>query len=1009
MKKHRLQLLLWLFTLIFFHSISVAQMSYTASWHPQAGNPGGINTEADFLVTGWDTIMQGSLLQNQWSSLRFLPFEFDYFGRRVSSFRVSANGLLTFVDPGSAIPNDNDLLPSQALPDSTIACFWEGFTQAPPTGSNDQVHTKVFGTAPNRQFWIRWHSFEWGPSSFQFVSIVLEETTHKIYLVDMYGSLNGSQVTSSVGLQANSEFAVRYGDASRPLNGISSNTADNSYVTFEPYPIEIYDMAPVQLVSPQSNSCGNGRESISIAFTNQGLFSANNIRASYSLNGAPFSSPVTVPGTLAPHDTMTFTFGTKENFSTPGMYELAVVVEVEGDGNQTNDTLRQEINSLLSISQFPYSENFEQGDGGWTINGENASWELAYPNAQIIQGATSGVKAWVTNSRGAYNANENSWIASPCFDLSNLPPYAQISANIWWETEFSWDGAVLQASTDAGNSWTNLGKTGDSNNWFNDNTIGALPGGSPEGWTGDSQGGKGSGGWVRVIHNIGDELAGEPNVRFRFAFGSDNAQQAEGFAFDDFMIATPPTVDLGEDGFYCEGAILDAGHEDKQILWSTGATTRKIVLNNLTGNIFADSMVTVTVTDELGFYSRDTILVSMTAPMSIIAGKITDAACHGDSSGAIFLDVMGGASPFTFEWSQGSNESAIVNLSAGEYHVSVSDVNGCSTDSSFSISQPNAIEVDSDITHADCDGTPIGIISLSVSGGQGGFSYQWSHGDTSSTIQNLEVGTYKVTIQDQGACTVENSYTIEQAGDLEVLTNSVVDASCPSSMDGQLTLEFNGGSAPYQVNWDHEAEGTMLSGLLPGNYSGFVTDSAGCMRTFSVAISYNDTIPVAGFGFELTGGGIGFSDSSSGAKSYFWDFGDGIGTSTDSTPSYFYSENGVYTVTQIVSNDCGSDTAYIEVDMQTVSIDPQIIENRISISPNPTEGQFFIYFEDVQGADIGIQIADLSGRVLLNTQMQPQEHSSSIEINLNRSLARGVYLIRIQMDRSTYFQRLILR
>ena len=983
MMKHKLQLLLWLFT--FTNTVSFAQMSYSASWHSQAGNPEGLNNEADFLVAGWDTIMLGGLSQNQWSSLKFLPFDFDYFGRRVRTFRVSANGLLSFVDPGSTVPGDNDLLPSQALPDSTIACFWEGFTHSPPTGSNDQVQTKVFGTAPNRQFWIRWHSFEWGPSSFQFVSIVLEETTHRIYLVDMYGSLNGTQVTSSVGLQATGEFAVRYGNASQVLNGISSNQADNSYVLFEPYAIEAVDTKPVTLVSPQSSGCGNGQENISIAFTNQGLFSATGMRASYSLNGAPFTSPENIPGSLAPNDTMLFTFDSSEDFSGPATHELRVVVEINGDGNNSNDTLIQEIHSLLSISQFPYTDNFEQGDGGWVVGGENPSWERAYPNATIMQGAASGVKAWITNSRGPHNANENSWVASPCFDFSNLPPYAQISVNVWWETEFSWDGAVLQASTDAGNNWTNLGKMGDSNHWFNDNTIGALPGGSPEGWTGDSQSGKSSGGWIRVLHAIGDQLAGEPNVRFRFAFGSDNAQHNEGFAFDDFMIATPPSVDLGEDGFFCEGSVLDAGYTDKEILWSTGAMTKSIALHNLTGQIFADSMITVRVTDELGFYTQDTILVSMTVPMTIIAGQILDASCSGDSTGSIFLDVAGGASPFSFEWSQGSTESFVIDLPTGDYQVSVADVNGCRVDSSFSISEPDPIEVESNITHADCEGTPIGMISLNPSGGNGGYSYQWAHGSTASSIHDLAVGIYTVTVQDQDGCTQELSYAIEQAGDLEVLADSIMDARCPESLDGQIALSFTGGSAPYEINWDHGAEEDVLSELLPGTYGGFVTDSAGCMRSFSFEVSYTEMIPVAGFEFQITGGGIGFTDSSSGASSYFWDFGDGKGTSTDSAPSYFYTENGIYTVSQIVSNACGSDTSYKEINIQTVGIDKEPLANRISISPNPTEGRFYIHFEEVQSKEIDIHLTDLSGRTLLHTQLNPERHASNLEINLNKS------------------------
>lgn len=185
------------------------------------------------------------------------------------------------------------------------------------------------------------------------------------------------------------------------------------------------------------------------------------------------------------------------------------------------------------ITSYPYLEDFESGDGGWVVDAASpGSWALGAPAAAVINSADSGANAWVTNLGGDYVANENGNVISPVFDLSSLnAPSIQMS--VWWNSEFSWDGAVLQSSIDGGASWQNVGALGDPNNWYNDGTIAGNPGGQQVGWTGRA--GTGSGGWVVARHAL-IGLAGEANVIFRVGFGSDGSIQDEGFAFDTISV-----------------------------------------------------------------------------------------------------------------------------------------------------------------------------------------------------------------------------------------------------------------------------------------------------------------------------------------------------------------------------------------------------------------------------------------------------------------------------------------
>jgi len=99
---------------------------------------------------------------------------------------------------------------------------------------------------------------------------------------------------------------------------------------------------------------------------------------------------------------------------------------------------------------------------------------------------------------------------------------------IWWNSEFSWDGTVLQSSIDSGATWQNVGAFGDPNNWYTDNTINGNPGGQQEGWTGRDATGNGSAGWVLARHDL-TGLGGQSNVRLRIAFGSDGSVVDDGF------------------------------------------------------------------------------------------------------------------------------------------------------------------------------------------------------------------------------------------------------------------------------------------------------------------------------------------------------------------------------------------------------------------------------------------------------------------------------------------------
>lgn len=294
------------------------------------------------------------------------------------------------------------------------------------------------------------------------------------------------------------------------------------------------NLAATALIRPAGGCGSSATDSVEITITNVGAAAQSNFNVGYSVNGSAIT-PEVFTGTIAPGASANYTFNTPINLGTVGNYDIVAYTLLTGDFDNTNDTVRGSVLSLSNISNFPYAESFESGAGGWLASGnQNSTWALGTPANTIINSASNGTQAWVTNLTGDYNDGEVGFVNSPCFDFTNVAnPYIEL--DIWYDIETSWDGAVLQSSIDGGNSWQHVGALNDPNNWYNDGTIDAFVGvlSPDDGWSGN--GTAGSQGWV-TAENFLAGLGGLSNVRLRMAFVSDGAVVEEGMAFDNVHI-----------------------------------------------------------------------------------------------------------------------------------------------------------------------------------------------------------------------------------------------------------------------------------------------------------------------------------------------------------------------------------------------------------------------------------------------------------------------------------------
>ncbi|MEM7039472.1 MAG: hypothetical protein AAF570_21035, partial [Bacteroidota bacterium] len=306
MRKISLFILFW----SFLASGAFAQWSYTTTYVPNTGNPGALNTQGDAPgLFGWSVLVPGPQNANLWSTPVAIPFAFDFFGNPVTHLIASQNGLVSFDTSATALPNVNTNLPGGTLPNNTICGFWDEFTASPPTNAGDDIRIDTFGTAPNQQFWIKWYSFEMGnpANSFNYFAVVLEETSNKIYVVDMNSSAT-NPFTGTVGVQLNGSTAVQFGDSTLANNGNSSSATDNDYYEFCPVFVQPDDAGVSAFINPTIPGA-IGSNPVSVTVTNFGLNAINSVTVNWSLNGA-LQPPVPYGTTIASGASATVSLGT---------------------------------------------------------------------------------------------------------------------------------------------------------------------------------------------------------------------------------------------------------------------------------------------------------------------------------------------------------------------------------------------------------------------------------------------------------------------------------------------------------------------------------------------------------------------------------------------------------------------------------------------------------------------------------------------------------------------------
>ncbi|MTB53384.1 T9SS type A sorting domain-containing protein [Lewinella sp. W8] len=605
------------------------------------------------------------------------------------------------------------------------------------------------------------------------------------------------------------------------------------------------DVGIAELMSPMTG-CDLGSEEVTIGIRNYGGAPQQFFNVDFTINGngGGVSRPADgiFTGVVGVDSIEFFTFDVRAFLTTPGDYEFKLWTELEGDQDPTNDTLSIIVRHVPVITEFPYVENFENNDGFWRAERAGrgpVSWQWGTPQGTFINRAPQGSRAWVTNLRGNYFNNEESYLISPCFDLTDMEEDPLFSAIMYIETEENFDEVYLEMTTDRGENWRRVETSPADIRWYNDR--------GNQWWEGD--GGFGNG--PSMVAQLLSGAAGN-EIQLRYVFSSGRSDVLEGVLVDAVSIGERAEINL---------AALQAGLDAGCIAFDNSNLNFTVV--NLGTTIASDFTVNYTL--------NGTDIISEPFPGSLLPGEqstftftdplnggafpdgITawvsiagDVQLNNDTTFLSFPGIM--ELPFYEDFENGQlpdswalDGDAVIGQRAGSPSVTLYDTFN-DTDSTMLFFTATYGDLSAqDTLRFDVALEGDGIVSLRI---------DVDFCDVSTDIfeiDTLVAGTYAVAVTPSANGLARFGFYLErESGEVTVDFDNINIVRCPESLsltadviavtdrlatDGAATIFPGAGTPPYTFDWNTGDTEQTLDGLARGPYQVVVTDVLGCTDT----------------------------------------------------------------------------------------------------------------------------------------------------------------------------------
>jgi len=463
---------------------------------------------------------------------------------------------------------------------------------------------------------------------------------------------------------------------------------------------------------------------------------------------------------------------------------------------------------------------------------------------------------------------------------------------------------------------------------------------------------------------------------------------------------------------------------------------------------------TVTVTDSKGCTASDTRNIDITtdanALLSIQVVSLyqyaasNDVSCFGYNDGGAEVSVIGGHTPYTYEWVGGSSAttSSIDNLYAGTYSVLVRDANNCMVNSSVFLTEPSALTFNTSFNIAEsCLGACDGVIFIdNLAGGVAPYTALLTDNVTASISYNIVSndsilavcsGEYTVALTDANDCpsSVIAGGVNQQVVDYDNITvaeiDSIISPICNASSSALLTVVNPIGN--YSYSWENAnntgvviAYGDSVDNLSAGVYVLLAAYNN------TLACTVTDTLEIIEYSAIMNAVTINNVDCYGGSS------GSILASASGTLPLYSYTWSsgqtsqlasnlsaGTYVLTIEDGNSCEREFSYIVTEPQALSVNitessyvltastplggtlPFSYSWRKQSNPNVSIGSsmtytvtsygiYYVVVTDANGCttesniftDIGTGIGQLSSAVALSIYPNPFREETTVDFGI---------------------------
>lgn len=316
---------------------------------------------------------------------------------------------------------------------------------------------------------------------------------------------------------------------------------------------------------------------------------------------------------------------------------------------------------------------------------------------------------------------------------------------------------------------------------------------------------------------------------------------------DVVTFQNPPAITLtvNQTNITCSGsangsasASASGGTGVLSYLWQPGNLTTPTI-NNLGSGSY-----TVVVSDANNCSQSQVVTITESNSLTATFTNQNPTSCVVND-GSISFVPSGGLAPYTFTWNPGGSVNPLINLSDGNYVLTLRDNNNCIQTYTVSLSDPLGPTVTVTSNSINCFGLCTGSASLSITASTPGFSVNWSPNISNSTsVTGLCVGNYIAQVTDGNGCATNQTVNIAQP--TQISSNGVsTNLNCNSVCNGAINITPSGGLSPYSYTWSPSGGNVEdPSNLCAGNYSVVIRDVNNCSVTNSFTITQPNPLVV---------------------------------------------------------------------------------------------------------------------------------------------------------------------